>query len=86
MKRLAALFYVAWTLVVLALRVSSSPLAPRLVLGPIEQDDSAQMKRATYSCFPALNFQMPDPKELPDDPAWWWCDPSTEYAFMGSYR
>lgn len=33
------------------------------------------------SCFPALNFQKPF--EPPKDNTNWWCDPSTEYAFVG---
>ena len=33
------------------------------------------------SCFPALDFQMPD--SVPSSLDNWWCDPSTEYAFMG---
>ncbi len=34
------------------------------------------------SCFPALGFQMPI--LLPwTNAQGWWCDPSTEYAFMG---
>lgn len=33
------------------------------------------------SCFPALGFQMPD--DVPVDTDGWWCDPNTEYAFLG---
>ena len=32
-------------------------------------------------CFPSLGFIMP--LELPTDTTGWWCDPSTEYAFLG---
>ncbi|TFY58114.1 hypothetical protein EVJ58_g6619 [Rhodofomes roseus] len=32
-------------------------------------------------CFPALGFVMPP--VLPPDNTLWWCDPSTEYAFVG---
>ena len=32
-------------------------------------------------CFPALDFKMPD--LVPKDNTDWWCDPSTEYAFVG---
>ena len=32
-------------------------------------------------CFPALGFQMP--LVLPEDNTDWWCDPTTEYAFVG---
>ncbi|KAI0695960.1 hypothetical protein C8T65DRAFT_698546 [Cerioporus squamosus] len=33
------------------------------------------------NCFPALDFQMPD--DVPQDTTNWWCDASTEYAFLG---
>ena len=34
------------------------------------------------SCFPALDFKMP--VFLPENNTHgWWCDPSTEYAFVG---
>ncbi|KAI0745413.1 glycoside hydrolase superfamily [Earliella scabrosa] len=32
-------------------------------------------------CFPSLGFVMP--LELPADNTNWWCDPATEYAFLG---
>lgn len=32
-------------------------------------------------CFPSLGFVMPD--VLPPDNTEWWCDPATEYAFLG---
>ena len=33
------------------------------------------------NCFPALGFQMPD--SVPQDTNNWWCDASTEHAFLG---
>lgn len=33
------------------------------------------------SCFPALGFQTPE--DVPQDTVGWWCDPATEYAFLG---
>ncbi|KAF5393590.1 hypothetical protein D9757_000008 [Collybiopsis confluens] len=33
------------------------------------------------NCFPALGFNMPS--SVPSTPAGWWCDKSTEYAFVG---
>lgn len=33
------------------------------------------------SCFPALGFKMPS--SVPDSTDNWWCDASTEYAFLG---
>jgi hypothetical protein len=32
-------------------------------------------------CFPALDFQTPS--ILPNDTQGWWCDPTTEFAFVG---
>jgi len=32
-------------------------------------------------CFPALGFDMPD--KVPGSTKGWWCDPKTEYAFVG---
>jgi len=32
-------------------------------------------------CFPALGFKMPS--STPDSTDGWWCDPKTEYAFVG---
>jgi hypothetical protein len=32
-------------------------------------------------CFPAVGFTMP--LLIPLDLEGWWCDPSTEYAFLG---
>ncbi|KAH9945671.1 glycoside hydrolase superfamily [Amylocystis lapponica] len=36
---------------------------------------------AASSCFPAVGFSMPSAP--PADTTNWWCDPSTEYAFVG---
>jgi hypothetical protein len=33
------------------------------------------------NCFPSVGFKIPD--DAPESPTDWWCDPSTEYAFMG---
>ena len=33
------------------------------------------------NCFPALGFKMPG--EVPEDESSWWCDPASEYAFLG---
>ncbi|KXN82928.1 hypothetical protein AN958_02011 [Leucoagaricus sp. SymC.cos] len=40
-------------------------------------------KKASADCFPALGFKMPS--KLPPESRFssWWCDPATEYAFMG---
>ena len=34
-----------------------------------------------WSCYPALDFQKP--LLMPPNNEHWWCDPSTEYAFVG---
>ncbi|EPT02621.1 hypothetical protein FOMPIDRAFT_114078 [Fomitopsis schrenkii] len=51
-----------------ATHVESGSLA-----GPLESRAS--------SCFPALGFRMPS--SVPSNINNWWCDPSTEYAFLG---
>ncbi len=33
------------------------------------------------SCFPSIGFKMPD--SVPTSLDNWWCDPTTEYAFLG---
>ena len=37
--------------------------------------------QAGAGCFPAIGFQMPS--TVPKDTSNWWCDSSTEYAFLG---
>lgn len=79
MSRPAALLSVAGLLSFLATGFAH-PLNPsRLARGDITSTTATR----DYSCFPALNFQAPPVDELPEDTAWWWCDPSTEYAFLG---
>lgn len=39
-------------------------------------------KHAT-NCFPALGFVMPTATPPNSHLSTWWCDPSTEYAFLG---
>ncbi len=42
--------------------------------------NSTTAKQAPF-CFPSLGFTTPF--DLPTDTTGWWCDPSTEYAFLG---
>ena len=42
---------------------------------------NAKLTSGVSSCFPALDFHKP--LVLPQDNTHWWCDPSTEYAFVG---
>ena len=41
----------------------------------------ASSPNASSNCFPALDFKMPS--TLPNSTDGWWCDPATEYAFVG---
>jgi len=47
------------------------------------QSESLATQHDRRDCFPALNFRVPD--KLPHDSELehWWCDPGTEYAFLG---
>jgi len=47
-----------------------------LVIGTSELEQAADPP-----CFPALGFQMP--ATVPNSLDGWWCDSSTEYAFVG---
>ena len=42
---------------------------------------STPTSSSSGSCFPALGFQMPG--SVPSSVNGWWCDPKTEYAFVG---
>lgn len=53
--------------------VGSSPLAPQAV------NESASVPYP--NCFPALGFEKPS--NVPSSVEGWWCDPATEYAFVG---
>ena len=56
------------------LLVASAPVLDSVIAA----DDSIKVG----SCFPALDFKMP--ASLPKNNTHnWWCDPSTEYAFLG---
>jgi hypothetical protein len=52
---------------------SSSGLAAPV---PVPSNDSS-----TSGCFPSLGFEMPS--DVPNSAEGWWCDPATEYAFVG---
>ncbi|KAJ7746268.1 glycoside hydrolase superfamily [Mycena metata] len=47
---------------------------------PLDQPTRTVTTDAT-SCFPALGFKMPS--NTPSSLTNWWCDPSTEYGFIG---
>ena len=49
-----------------------------LVIGTAQSESFAS---ADTSCFPALGFEMPT--TIPSSLDGWWCDSSTEYAFVG---
>jgi hypothetical protein len=44
-------------------------------------DNRATQANAPPNCFPAVGFKMPG--SIPSSLNNWWCDYSTEYAFMG---
>lgn len=39
--------------------------------------------RAAPHCFPSLGFHMPSSVPHDSELEQWWCDPATEYAFVG---
>ncbi len=49
---------------------------------PTKVEPGHRAKQAT-NCFPALGFAMPTAVPPDSKLSTWWCDPSTEYAFMG---
>ena len=64
----------------------SSLLAQGVRPIPLADDGTTSVVRSEAAlpapfCFPALGFVMPP--FLPPDNTHWWCDPSTEYAFVG---
>ena len=64
----------------------SSLLAQGVQPTPLADDGTTSVVRSEAAlpapfCFPALGFVMPP--FLPPDNTHWWCDPSTEYAFVG---
>lgn len=79
MRRTSALLGAAGLLSLLGYGLAHPLDSDRLA----RKDVGAPDENRGYSCFPALNFNMPPVDELPEDPAWWWCNPSTEYAFLG---
>lgn len=46
-----------------------------------ELDSVPPSDSSNSSCFPALGFETPS--SVPDSLDGWWCDPATEYAFLG---
>ncbi|GJE92249.1 glycoside hydrolase family 17 protein [Phanerochaete sordida] len=56
--------------------------APLASAAPLTLDaDAPATANWAGTCFPALDFQKP--LVMPSDNRNWWCDPSTEYAFVG---
>lgn len=43
--------------------------------------DGGRPQPNSSNCFPALGFKMPT--DVPEDTSNWWCDPASEYAFLG---
>jgi hypothetical protein len=42
---------------------------------------STSISHSSSNCFPAIGFETPS--NIPSSLEGWWCDPSTEYAFVG---
>lgn len=60
----------------------ASPLVRSGVTSVVRDlEDRGDIALPAPLCFPALGFVMPP--FLPPDNTHWWCDPSTEYAFVG---
>jgi hypothetical protein len=47
----------------------------------LKATSDAAMASSSSNCFPSAGFQMPS--SLPSNVNNWWCDPKTEYAFLG---
>jgi hypothetical protein len=60
-----------------------APVLTGLLIGQAAADTKNEILSLTQppNCFPAIGFTMPD--EVPSTLSNWWCDYSTEYAFMG---
>lgn len=59
----------------------ASPLVHDGVASVVRDLEQGGIALPAPFCFPALGFVMPP--FLPLDNTHWWCDPSTEYAFVG---
>ena len=58
--------------------------SPKVTYATPSKGDGAEREPAALPapfCFPALGFQKP--LVLPENNTHWWCDPTTEYAFVG---
>lgn len=45
--------------------------------------DTSVADHPSQHCFPALGFVTPERTPEDSELEHWWCDPSTEYAFVG---
>ncbi|PWN47097.1 glycoside hydrolase family 17 protein [Violaceomyces palustris] len=63
-------------------RTSATPSRPSRVLDGLRPNPGEIKLKLKRSCFPALDFLMPQqvPSSLKDD---WWCSQMDEYAFLG---
>lgn len=58
--------------------------SPGVTYASPSKDNSIKRQTAAQPapfCFPALGFEKP--LVLPKNNTHWWCDPTTEYAFVG---
>jgi hypothetical protein len=59
----------------------SIPVSDRSITANIAAVNSASSVSQQASCFPSIGFRMPS--TVPNNLNNWWCDPATEYAFVG---
>lgn len=69
------LLSLVWALSFIFTVGNASPLSAHSTTPPSGSPEDA------LSCFPAVGFQMPS--SVPSSTDGWWCEPSTEYAFLG---
>ena len=50
-------------------------------IGSLSPNQAVQSSNSGSNCFPAIGFNMPS--NVPESLRTWWCDPATEYAFVG---
>ena len=55
-------------------KLTSKSFQPNPRTGPADSGAGAH-------CFPAIGFHTPS--QVPESTDGWWCDPATEYAFLG---
>ena len=65
----------------LSLLAAALSLAGSSLALPAHESEVKSDPCVTTSCFPALDFKMPD--STPETTTGWWCDVGSEYGFVG---